>query len=58
MKIWFDIDISYEELQKLELLRGKRTQMEYLKEALLEKMEKDYKEATRLKPAELKAHED
>jgi len=38
---WFDLDLDYKIFAKLEKVRGKRTQMEYVKEALLEKLDKE-----------------
>lgn len=43
MVLWFDLTLTYEEISKLERLRGKRTQMEYVEDALREKMTRDEK---------------
>jgi len=38
---WFDLDFTYSTISKLEKARGGRTQMQYIEEATLEKLEKE-----------------
>lgn len=43
MKFWFDLELSLKDIERLEKLRGALTQMDYVKEALIEKMDRDEK---------------
>ena len=40
---WFDLRFTYEEIGALEKARGHRTQMEYVEEAVREKLAKEAK---------------